>query len=79
MLSSQAVRQRVKDILSLESRRLLTEVIRLEEAVQKASETSQATNVPTAPVNRHYQVKLNNYGKPHCSLNMQNVQKWSEF
>lgn len=63
LLASQATRQRVKDILSVEARRLITEVIKLEEAQRVAEAASSTQQVQTAPSNRHYQVKLNNYGE----------------
>lgn len=66
-LHAQATRQKVKDILSIEERKLVSEVIRLEEQ-QKASFTaaSQASSnghVSTPTAKKHYQIKLNNYGK----------------
>lgn len=63
-LAAQATRQRVKDILSLEARRLVTEVVKLVDAV-KTNDIPSATCVKPAATTRHYQVKLNNYGKQH--------------
>jgi hypothetical protein len=57
------VRQKVKDILSVEIRKLETEITALKELSEKNS-------VPDTPVNavpickpKCYEVKLNNYGK----------------
>lgn len=63
LLATQATRQRVKDVLTLEGRRLITEVIKLEEA-QKVAETASGTQqVQPVKSKSHYQVKLNNYGE----------------
>lgn len=64
-LAAQATRQRVKDILYLEGRRLITEVIKLEEAQRTAAaETASGTHhIQNAAGIKRYQVKLNNYGE----------------
>jgi hypothetical protein len=59
-LEAQATRHRVKDVLSLEARKLSSEIIKLQEQLNTASKTPTPTTA--APVKR-YQVKLNNYGK----------------
>jgi hypothetical protein len=59
-LEAQATRHRVKDVLSLEARKLSSEIIKLQEQLNTASKTP--TPNTAAPVKR-YQVKLNNYGK----------------
>ncbi|XP_012228566.1 calcyclin-binding protein [Linepithema humile] len=59
-LLKQAHRQRIKDVLSLETRRLQTEEAKLLEEIKKAS-----VNSTTASLNntqKCYEVKLNNYG-----------------
>lgn len=60
LLQSQATRQKVKDILSIEIRKLVSQVVHLEEAA-KIDKPADKT-VPDNP-DRCYEVKLNNYGK----------------
>lgn len=62
LLATQATRQRVKDILSLEGRRLITEIVKLEEA-QKDASISTSAPLQSVASSRRYQIKLNNYGK----------------
>lgn len=64
---SQTTRQKVKDILSIDLRKLITEVAKLEEQLKVAEVTSTAK--PSVLSNRCYEVKLTNYGKITCALN----------
>ncbi|CAH0559105.1 unnamed protein product [Brassicogethes aeneus] len=56
---NQSTRQKVKDILSIERRRLVSEVLKLEEQSKPESNKSNVTTVKPAP--GKYQVKVNNY------------------
>ncbi|XP_017781845.1 PREDICTED: calcyclin-binding protein [Nicrophorus vespilloides] len=59
-LIAAATRQKVKDFLSIENRKLVTEIVKLEE--QQKTATPAATDAAkSSAVKRHYQVKLNNY------------------
>lgn len=62
-MENHAIRQKVKDILSIEKRKLISEVVRLEQkeekleiAVDQLKPSVKTTNIP-------YEVKLTNYGK----------------
>lgn len=60
---STAVRQKVKDVLSVEIRKLETEITTLKELSEKNSVLETPVNsVPTSK-SKCYEVKLNNYGK----------------
>lgn len=63
-LQAQATRQKVKDILSIDIRRLVSDAVKLEEQAKVSSNLTSPTdsnrNVPAG--NKCYQVKLNNYG-----------------
>lgn len=73
MLLQQAKQKKVQNILSLEIRKLETELVALKESEDKTTPMDIAA-VPTtsAPVqNKRYQIKLNGYGKfPIISVNM---------
>ena len=64
---NQATRQRVKDLLSLDLRKLETEQIRLQEQIQKEAESSKASSSASSSIVsssvRCYDVKIMNYGK----------------
>lgn len=60
-LEKQATRQKVKDILSIEVRKLVSEVVKIEEQLKQQPAVS--TNNPIQSTNKHYEIKLNNYGK----------------
>lgn len=64
VLQAQARRHKVKDILSLEVRKLVSEVVQLEEQIRTAG-ALQSTSNATVLTSKRYQVKLNNYGKKH--------------
>lgn len=59
-LLKQADRQRVKDILSIELRRLVSEHVKLVESLK--IENTVVISTPIIQTNKRYQVKLNNYG-----------------
>ncbi|XP_045467824.1 calcyclin-binding protein-like [Harmonia axyridis] len=59
ILIKQAERQKVKDILSIELRRLGSKHANLLESLKKEESTSSST--PIIQTNRKYRVKLNNY------------------
>lgn len=59
-LLQQTARQRTKDVLSLEIRKLQTELTKLIE--EKASTSTKSTNAESHSVNKRYEIKLNNYG-----------------
>lgn len=59
-LQKQTTRQKVKDILSIEQRKLIAEVTKLEE---QYNNSISASATPTPGTRKCYQVKLNNYGK----------------
>lgn len=62
-LLSTAERQKVKDILSVEIRKLETEITNLKDLSDKESVTeTSVTSVPSSKP-KCYEVKLNNYGK----------------
>ncbi|XP_076232254.1 calcyclin-binding protein [Calliopsis andreniformis] len=66
-LLQQANRQRNKDLLSLEARRLQTELAKLlEEKITSLKPTPAMPNV----TNKHYEVKLNNYGWDQTSTSV---------
>ncbi|GLV43701.1 uncharacterized protein CBL_06973 [Carabus blaptoides fortunei] len=61
-LQVQATRQRVKDILSIDIRRLVSDAVKLEDQAKVSSNLASPTeNKNTAAGNKCYQVKLNNY------------------
>ncbi|XP_044262180.1 calcyclin-binding protein [Tribolium madens] len=55
-LEAQATRHKVKDLLSLEARKISSEIIKLQEQLNAPS-----TATPISAKNNRYQVKLNNY------------------
>lgn len=58
-----ATRQKTKDVLSIEIRRLVSEVVKLEELRAGASVVSNSTSSTNVPASsKRYEVKLNNYG-----------------
>ncbi|XP_050297237.1 calcyclin-binding protein isoform X2 [Anthonomus grandis grandis] len=63
-LETHVIRQKVKDILSIEKRKLISEVVRLEEK-EKENEMEVQLNVPQVSVkpstNLSYEVKITNY------------------
>lgn len=69
---SQATRQRVKDLLSLDIRKLETEQIKLQEQIQKEVAKSKPTSSASSPVvtgaGRCYDVKIMNYGESISSV-----------
>ncbi|KAL3277028.1 hypothetical protein HHI36_012390 [Cryptolaemus montrouzieri] len=58
-LLKQAERQKVKDLLSIELRRLVSEHVKLEESLKNEIVTIPTKNVSTP---KRYQTKINNYG-----------------
>ncbi|KAF7286726.1 hypothetical protein GWI33_004349 [Rhynchophorus ferrugineus] len=60
-LEKHAIRQKVKDILSIEKRKLVSEVVRLEEQETKMEIPVEPPKVPIKTTNIPYEVKLNNY------------------
>ncbi|XP_066250933.1 calcyclin-binding protein [Euwallacea similis] len=62
-LEKHAIRQRVKDILSIEKRKLVSEVVRLEESQSKMEITveQQPPKISPKTTNIPYEVKLSNY------------------
>lgn len=67
-LLKQAKRKKVQDLLSLEIRKIETEVIALKESSKDAA-PNEAASVPTTsassapPPKKRYQVKINGYGR----------------
>lgn len=61
-----ATRQKSKDILSIEIRKLISEILNVEEKLkaQKDSANNIAATTPTIGDNKNkrYEVKINNYG-----------------
>lgn len=53
----------MKDILSIEKRKLVSEVLRLEENEAKMEITVEQPKLPPKTTNIPYEVKLSNYGK----------------
>lgn len=72
-MEKQAIRQKNKDILSIEIRKLCSEIIKLEEQFKNQSSvpTTPLNNTPLNPTSKRYEVKLTNYGKsyPVCCNN----------
>ncbi|KAK9875127.1 hypothetical protein WA026_005920 [Henosepilachna vigintioctopunctata] len=67
-LLQQAKRQRVKDVLSIEVRKLASELIKLEDILRNETTVkTPLTSLQPSAVKR-YQVKLNNYGKFYSIL-----------
>lgn len=66
-LQAQATRHKVKDILSLEARRLVSDMVKLEEQIRN-SNTPQNASSAAAVTNKRYQIKINNYGKQDNTL-----------
>lgn len=60
-LETHAIRQKVKDILSIEKRKLVSEVLRLEENEAKMEITVEQPKLPPKTTNIPYEVKLSNY------------------
>ncbi|XP_072386923.1 calcyclin-binding protein [Diabrotica undecimpunctata] len=63
LLEKQATRQKTKDILSIEIRKLVSEVVLLEEKVKTQNNpvNSPIPSPSTGTVNKRYEVKINNY------------------
>lgn len=59
-LNSQATRQKVKDLLSIEVRKLETEIIKLKDQSNETDTVQKSSTI--LPQNRCYNVKLSNYG-----------------
>jgi hypothetical protein len=62
---STAVRQKVKDVLSVEICKLETEITTLKELCEKDSSPETPVNSVTTSKPKCYEVKLNNYGKKY--------------
>lgn len=61
-LLKQAKRKRAQDLISLEVRKLETELIKIKETIAKSAESTPAPSAAPAQSKR-YQIKLNGYGK----------------
>lgn len=70
-MTEQATRQKVKDLLTIETRKLITELTKLEEQLKNIEITDAAsatTTKPPATTNRFYEIKLTNYGKNNSTV-----------
>ncbi|KAJ8918031.1 hypothetical protein NQ315_011487 [Exocentrus adspersus] len=60
-LEKQVTRQRNKDILSIELRKLVSEVVKLEEQRSQTTLPAAASTNSLGATNKRYEIKLNNY------------------
>lgn len=64
-LMAQATRTKVKDMISIDCRKLVTEIIRIEEQLKKEQQSTATTPTASAPAasttSKRYQIRLNNY------------------
>lgn len=58
----ETARQRVKDILSIEIRKLTSELLKLEEQLRQVDTTTSSNSSSNIPKSR-YEVNLTNYGR----------------
>lgn len=61
----QAKRKKVQDLLSIEIRKIETEIINIRDAEQKAAAEAAPSTSSTTPAQHYkrYQIKVNGYGK----------------